>query len=101
MLRGETSFGRVMADGATRRAAQKAAHVGTDLGPQAIGRSRGGLTTKTVAPAAATGKLVDFATPRPSARAEAVRALIGGVPFEVFIAEKSCDPDRVVGNSSS
>ncbi len=50
-----------MFDGMVRRANQMAAGAGNDLGPLVIGRSRVGLTTKTVAPTDAIGKLVDFA----------------------------------------
>ncbi len=86
-----------MADGTICRAHQKAAGARKDLGPQAIGRSRGGLTTKTVVLTDALSKMFDFVSlPGQAHELKAVEALIEGVSFEAFIAVKAYDADWLV-----
>ena len=59
-LRGEIDLECAMTGGATAQAHRKASSAGKALGKQAIGRCRGGLTTKIPGVADARGRLVDF-----------------------------------------
>lgn len=61
---------------------------------QAIGRSRGGLTTKIVALIDALGNLVRFVLlPGQSHDLLGVKSLIEGVEFDMFLGDKAFDAD--------
>ncbi|MGB7260568.1 MAG: IS5 family transposase [Albidovulum sp.] len=81
-------------DGTIVQAHQKA--TGAKGGPQhqAIGRSRGGLTTKIVALVDALGNLVRFLLlPGQSHDMKGVAPLIKGIRFEALLADKAFDAD--------
>ncbi len=96
-LRGAIASWCVMIDGTVRRVHRKAAGARKDRGPQAIGRSRRGLTTKTVALVDVLGQLIDFIPlPGQARELKKVEALIEGVRIEAFIADKAYDADWLV-----
>ena len=92
-LSGEPDFEYALIDGTIVTAHQKAS--GARGGPnQAIGRSRGGLTTKIVALADALGNLVRFVL-LPGQRHDTIGVppLIEGVAFGALLGDKAFDVD--------
>ncbi|MBL4747583.1 MAG: IS5 family transposase [Magnetovibrio sp.] len=91
-LSGDADFEYVMVDGTIVSVHQKAS--GAKGGPQnqAIGRSRGGLTTKIVALVDALGNLIRF-TLLPGQRHDllGVMTLIEDVEFKAFLGDKAFD----------
>ena len=64
---------------------------------QAIGRSRGGLTTKIVALVDALGNLVKFLLlPGQAHEMKGVAPLIEGVSFDALLADKAFDTDGLL-----
>ena len=87
---------RVRAHRRDHRARPPAWHGGKKRDPQAIGRSRGGLSTKIVALVDALGNLVRFVL-LPGQRHDClgVDALIEELDFEALIADKAFDLNRL------
>jgi len=83
-----------MVDGTIVTAHQKASGAKGGTKQQAIGRSRGGLTSKTVALVDALGNLVRFVL-LPGQRHDTVgvAALIEGVSFDALLGDKAFDAD--------
>lgn len=94
VLSGEADFEYAMVDGTIVTAHQKASGAKGGTKQQAIGRSRGGLTTKIVALVDALGNLVRFVL-LPGQRHDTVRVapLIEGVSFEALLGDKAFDAD--------
>ena len=86
-LSGDPDFEYALVDGTIVRVHQHGA--GAKGGTQAIGRSRGGLTTKIVALVDALGNLARFVL-LPGQRHDSVgvEPLIAGVEFDALIADK-------------
>ncbi len=86
---------RVFVDGTVVQAPRKAAGARKGGGQnQGIGRSRGGLTTRTVAVVDAPGYLVRFRIP--AARAhdlQGVPGLLDGLEFGAFVGDRAFDAD--------
>jgi transposase len=93
-LSGEPDFEHAMVDGTIVTAHQKASGAKGGTEQQAIGRSRGGLTTKIVAPVDAPGNLVRFVL-LPGQRHDTVGVapLIEGVSFDALLGDKAFDAD--------
>ncbi|WP_196223146.1 transposase, partial [Roseibium sp. RKSG952] len=86
-----------MIDGTIVQAQQKSSGAKVGTQDQAVGRSRGGLTTKVVAMVDALGNLVDFVLlPGQAHDMKGVRPLIEGVSFESLLADKALDADWFV-----
>ena len=94
VLSGEPDFECAMVDGTIVTAHQKASGAKGGTEQQAIGRSRGGLTTKIVAPVDALGNLVRFVL-LPGQRHDTVGVapLIEGVSFDALLGDKAFDAD--------
>jgi transposase len=94
VLSGEPDFEYAMVDGTIVTAHQKASGAKGGTEQQAIGRSRGGLTTKIVALLDAPGNLVRFVL-LPGQRHDTVGVapLIEGVSFEALPGDKAFDAD--------
>ena len=94
-LSGDPDFEYALVDGTIVRVHQHGA--GAKGGTQAIGRSRGGLTTKIVALVDALGTLARFVL-LPGQRHDSVgvEPLIAGVEFDALIADKAFDIDWIV-----
>ena len=99
MLAGEANFERAMADGTIVTAHQKASGAKGGTEQQAIGRSRGGLTTKIVALADALGNLAGFVL-LPGQRHDTVGAapLVEGVSFDALLGDKAFGADWLRAN---
>jgi transposase len=93
-LSGEPEFEYAMIDGTIVTAHQNASGAKGGAEHQAIGRSRGGLTTKIVALVDALGNLVRFVL-LPGHRHDSVGVapLIEGVSFDALLADKAFDAD--------
>ncbi len=93
-LSGDPDFEYALVDGTIVRVHQHGA--GAKGGTQAIGRSRGGLTTKIVALVDALGNLARFVL-LPGQRHDSVgvEPLIAGVEFDALIADKAFDIDWI------
>src|SRR3954454_14841126 len=93
-LSGEPDFEYALIDGTIGTAHQKASGARGGTRNQAIGRSRGGLTTKIVALVDALGNLVRFIL-LPGQRHDSVgvRPLIEGVAFGALLGDKAFDAD--------
>src|SRR3954466_666023 len=95
-LSGEPDFEYALIDGTIVTAHQKASGAKGGTRSQAIGRSRGGLTTKIVALVDALGTLVRFIL-LPGQRHDSVgvQPLIEGVVFGALLGDKAFDIDWV------
>src|SRR5437660_1485168 len=93
-LSGEPDFEYALIDGTIVTAHQKASGAKGGAETNAIGRSRGGLTTKIMALVDALGNLVRFVL-MPGQRNDimGVRPLIDGVSFDALLADKAFDAD--------
>jgi len=93
-LSGQPDFEYVLIDGTIVTAHQKASGAKGGTQNQAIGRSRGGLTTKIVALVDALGNLVRFVL-LPGQRHDTVGVppLIEGVAFGALLGDKAFDAD--------
>jgi transposase len=91
---GEPDFEYALIDGTIVTAHQKASGAKGGTQHQAIGRSRGGLTTKIVALVDALGNLARFVL-LPGQRHDivGVTPLIEGVSFDAFLGDKAFDTD--------
>ena len=94
VLSGEPDFEYAMIDGTIVTAHQKASGAKGGTEHQAIGRSRGGLTTRIVALVDALGNLVGFVL-LPGQRHDivGVAPLIAGVSFDALLGDKAFDAD--------
>ena len=92
---GEPDFEYALIDGAMVNVHQKASGAKGGTRNQAIGRSKGGLTTKVLALVDALGNLVRFEL-LPGQRSEIVAApgLIEGLRFDALLADKAFDADH-------
>ncbi|MBL0408608.1 IS5 family transposase [Microvirga aerilata] len=95
-LSGDPDFEYALIDGTIIRVHQHGTGAKGGLGHQAIGRSRGGLTTKIVALVDALGNLADFLL-LPGQRHDSVGAepLLDGVEIGALIADKGFDNDAL------
>ena len=93
-LSGEPDFEDAMIDGTIVSVHQKASGANGGAETNAIGRSRGGLTTKIVALVDARGNLVRFVL-LPGQRHDSVGVapLIDGVSFDALLGDKAFDAD--------
>jgi transposase len=93
-LSGEPDFEYAMIDGTIVSVHQKASGAKGGAEKNAIGRSRGGLTTKIVALVDALGNLVRFVL-LPGQRHDlvGVAPLIDGVSFDALLGDKAFDAD--------
>ena len=83
-----------MIDGTIVQAHQKARGAREGTQDQAIGRSRGGLTTKVVALVDALGNLANFVLlPGQAHDMKSVEPLIDGVAFDALLADEAFDAD--------
>ena len=90
-------FEEVFLDSTVIRAHQHAAGARNSEGPQAIGRSRGGLTTKIHALVEALGNLARWRlTPGQAADVTEAEALLEGVVTEAVGADKAYDSDALI-----
>jgi transposase len=93
-LSDEPDFEYALVDGTIVTAHQKASGAKGGTRNQAIGRSRGGLTTKIVALVDALGTLVRFVLlPGQHHDSVGVRPLIEGVAFGALLGDKAFDAD--------
>ena len=95
-LSGDLDFEYALVDGTIVRVHQHGAGAKGGTHTQAIGRSRGGLTTKIVALVDALGNLARFVL-LPGQRHDSVgvEPLIAGVEFDALIADKAFDIDWI------
>ena len=95
-LSGDPDFEYALVDGTIVRVHQHGAGAKGGTHTQAIGRSRGGLTTKIVALVDALGNLARFVL-LPGQRHDSVgvEPLIAGVEFDALIADKAFDIDWI------
>ena len=95
-LSGDRDFEYAMIDGTIVRVHQQGTGARGGTHRQAIGRSRGGLTTKIVAPVDALGNLARFVLlPRQTYDLFGVKSLIQDVEFNMFLSDKVFDADRL------
>ena len=95
-LSGDPDFEHALIDGTIVRVHQHGTGAKGGLALQAIGRSRGGLTTKIVALVDALGNLARFVL-LPGQRHDSLGAepLLDGIAIEALIADKAFDNDRL------
>ncbi len=85
-----------MVDGTIVRVHQKATGAMGGTGHQAIGRSRGGLTTKIMALVDSLGNLIDFHLMLGQRHdSKGVAPLIEGLSFAAFLGDKAFDTDQI------
>ena len=89
----------ILIDGTIVQAHQKASGARREIQPQAIGRSRGGLTTKIVALVDALGNIFRFLLlPGQAHDMKGVAPLIRDISFGALLADKAFDADWLLQN---
>jgi transposase len=102
VLAEEADFEEVFIDSTVIRVHQHAAGAQKREGPQAIGRSRGGLTTKIHALVEALGNLARWRlTPGQGADVSEAAPLLDGVVTEAVAADKAYDSDALIATITS
>jgi transposase len=96
-LAGDADFEEVFIDSTVIRAHQHAAGARKEEGAQAIGRSRGGLTTKIHALVESLGNLARWRlTPGQAADVCEAEPLLAGIPAQAVAADKAYDSDALI-----
>jgi len=101
-LAGDSDFEEVFIDSSVIRAHQHAAGARKVAGAQAIGRSRGGLTTKIHALVEGLGNLARWRlTPGQAADVCEAEPLLAGISAQAVVADKAYDSDALNKNEKS